>query len=177
MIFSETKIKGAFLIRLEKHEDERGFFARVWCRKEFERHGLNADFVQANVSRSNKAGTLRGIHYQSPPNEEAKLVRCLKGAIYDVAVDLRPGSSSFKKWIGERLTAENHRMLYIPEGCAHGYLTLTDHAEVFYPVSTFYTPESERGIRWNDPTFNIKWPIAGDLVMSEKDQSWPDFIE
>ena len=176
MIFAETKLKGAYIIELEELKDNRGFFARAWCQHEFEKHGLNAHFVQANVSSSKKKGTLRGLHYQISPYEEIKLMRCTKGAVYDVIIDLRPASSTYAQWIGVELTSENHKMLYVPENFAHGFQTLEDDTEVFYPVSQFYTPGSERGIRYDDPAFGIKWPETIDLVMSEKDKCWPDFV-
>lgn len=176
MIFKETKLQGAFVIAIEKRQDERGFFARAWCKKEFEAHGLNVHLVQANLAFSQKKGTLRGMHYQVSPYEEAKLVRCIKGAIFDVAIDLRPDSATYKSWVGVELTDDNHKMLYIPENFAHGYQTLTDNAEVFYQVSQFYSPESERGVRWDDPAFGIKWPETDDVVVSEKDKNWPGYL-
>ncbi len=175
MIFRETKLAGAFIIELEKLEDERGFFARAWCQKEFEAQGLVSRFVQCNVSFNKKRGTLRGMHYQVAPYEEVKLVRCTRGAIYDVIIDLRPDSPTYTQWLGVELTADNYRMLYVPEGCAHGYQTLTDNAEVFYQVSQFYAPQCERGVRWDDPVFNIEWPIDHPIILSEKDRRWPDF--
>jgi len=175
MIFKETRLKGAFIIELEQLKDERGFFARAWCQKEFEAHGLTPRLVQCNISFNKRRGTLRGMHYQAAPYEEAKLVRCTRGAVYDVIIDLRPDSPTYKQWIGVELTADNRRMLYVPEGFAHGYQTLTDNAEVFYQVSQFYSPESERGVRWNDPAFGIEWPEADVRIISAKDQSWPDY--
>lgn len=177
MFFIETKLKGAFVIKLEKYSDDRGFFSRAWCQKEFKEQGINSRFVQANIGFSKNSGTIRGIHYQIAPFEEAKLVRCIRGAIFDVVLDLRPELPSFKQWFGVELSDENRKMLYVPEGCAHGYQTLVDNTEVFYQVSQVYSPESERGIRWNDPEFDIEWPIDEDLVISEKDQNWPDFME
>ena len=175
MIFVKTKFADAFVVELEKHEDERGFFARAWCDCEFAAHNLNAQWVQANLAYSKAKGTLRGLHYQVAPYQEAKLMRCIRGAIYDVILDVRPESPTFKQWLGVVLTADNHKALYVPQGFAHGYQTLTDDSEVFYPVSQFYTPGSERGIRWNDPTFAIQWPLTEGLVISEKDQNWPDY--
>lgn len=175
MIFEPAPVNGAWILDLERREDDRGFFARAWCRKEFEAHGLVSSFVQTNVSLSRSKGTIRGLHYQVAPYEEAKLVRCVRGAIWDVLLDLRPASSTFLRWFGVNLTAENRRQLYIPEGCAHGYQTLTDASEVSYNVSAFYAPEAERGIRWNDPLFAIDWPIADTPFVSPKDQAWPDF--
>ena len=176
MIFRETKLKGAFVIEPEKHEDERGFFARSWCQKEFKVHGLNPNIVQANIALSLQKGTLRGMHYQIRPYQEAKLVRCIRGAVFDVIIDLRPNSITYCEWLGVELSAESHAMLYVPEGFAHGYLTLENNTEVFYMVSQFYTPDSERGVRWDDPVFNIEWPETSDLVISDKDQHWPDYL-
>ena len=222
MIFTETKLKGAYIIDIEKLEDERGFFARSFCQKEFESHGLNPRLVQCNISFNLKKGTLRGIHYQVAPHEEAKLVRCVRGSIYDVIIDIRPDSETYCQWIGvelgifslqltahssqsvssschlpspifspssnrseltahclpglansSQLTAQ-YRMLYIPEGFAHGYLTLEDDTEIFYQMSQFYAPESARGVRWNDPAFNIQWPIEVQVI-SERDKTYPDF--
>lgn len=174
MIFEETFLKGAFVIHLEKVEDERGFFARSYCQKEFENHGLTSQIVQANASYNKKKGTLRGIHYQISPHEETKLVRCTSGAIYDVIIDLRKDSPTYKQWYGIELTAKNHTMLFVPESFGHGFQTLADHTEVTYLVSQFYTPGSERGIRWNDPLFDIRWPI-GVQVISSKDAHWEDY--
>jgi dTDP-4-dehydrorhamnose 3,5-epimerase len=175
MIFTETKLKGAFIIEPEKLEDDRGFFARSWCQREFEAHGLNPRLVQCSISYNKSKGTLRGIHYQTTPYEEAKLVRCTSGSIYDAIVDLRPESATFKQYIGEILTGQNHRMLYVPEGFAHGFLTLEDNTEVFYQISEFYSPEHGQGVRWNDPAFGIKWPLAPS-VMSDRDRDCPSFI-
>jgi len=168
MIFTETKLKGAYLIDVDKHEDERGFFARSWCTDEFERHGLNPRLVQCNISFNKKLGTLRGLHYQSSPYQEAKLVRCTMGALYDVIIDLRSDSSSFKKWFSVELTAQNRRSLYVPEGFAHGFQTLVDDTEVFYQMSEFFHPECARGVRWDDPAFGIVWPIS-NAIISKKD--------
>ncbi len=174
MIFTETKLQGAFIIEPELIEDERGFFARTWCRKEFEAHGLNPNLAQCNVSFNKKKGTLRGMHYQAEPFAEAKLVRCTSGSIYDVIVDLRPSSPTFKQWTAEELTAENRRMLYIPEGFAHGFQTLTDRAEVFYQMSEIFYADGARGYRWNDPAFDIRWPLD-ETILSMKDRQYPDF--
>jgi len=176
MIFKETKLKGAFSIEIEKREDERGFFARAWCKKEFEDYGLTSHLVQANIAFSRKKGTLRGMHYQAPPYEEAKLVRCIKGVVFDVIIDLRPDSPTYTEWFGLQLTLDNYKMLYVPEGFAHGYQTLANNTEVLYQVSQFYSPESERGVRWDDPAFAIEWPEPNDLVISEKDKNWPDYL-
>jgi len=175
MIFTACKVKDAYLIDLDRKVDERGFFARSYCRNEFAAHGLHPDFVQCNLSFNTRRGTLRGMHYQVRPNEEVKLVRCLAGAIYDVIVDLRPTSPTYKQWIGVELDAESRRMLYSPAGFAHGYLTLADNSEVLYQVSAFYSPESERGVRWNDPAFNIEWPMRPEVI-SSRDSHHPDFI-
>lgn len=175
MIFQETKLKGAFIIEVERIEDERGFFARAWCRNEFRPRGLESQLAQSNISFNWKKGTLRGMHFQVAPHEEVKLVRCTRGAIYDVIIDLRPNSPTYKQWIGVELTATNHRMLYVPKGFAHGYQTLENDSEVFYQASEFYAPECERGIRWNDPAFGIDWPDAETRVISSKDAHWPDY--
>lgn len=175
MLFHETRLEGAFVIELEKREDTRGFFARGWCQKEFEDHGLVAQVVQANVSYNRKKGTLRGMHYQVAPVEETKLVRCVRGGIYDVIIDLRPESPTYKQWMGVELTAENYKMLYVPENFAHGVQTLEDDTEVIYQVSQFYTPGAERGIRWNDPAFRIEWPQDIEVI-SDKDADWPDYM-
>jgi len=174
MIFIETKLKGAFLIELETAQDERGFFARTWCREEFESHGLNPQLVQCNISFNRKQGALRGMHYQTAPHEEAKLVRCTRGAIYDVIIDLRPASPTFKQWFAAILTADNHNMLYVPEGFAHGLQTLADETEIFYQMSESYHPECACGVRWNDAAFGIEWP-DGERTMSAKDREYPDF--
>jgi len=170
--FTETQLKGAYIIEPELIRDERGFFARSWCQKEFTERGLNTNLVQCNISFNLKKGTLRGMHYQAKPYEEAKLVRCTMGAIYDVIIDIRPESPTFKQWVAVELTAENRKMLYIPEGMAHGFQTLVDNTEVFYQMSEFYQAESASGVRWNDPAFNVEWLIKQDLVISKKDQSY-----
>ena len=176
MIFRETKLKDAFIIEMEPIKDMRGFFARAWCKKEFEKHGLKSTLVQANITFSRERGTLRGMHYQVAPYQEAKVVRCIKGAVFDVIIDLRPDSPTYREWVGIELTQDNYKMLYVPEGFAHGYQTSEDNTEVFYQVSQFYRPQSERGIRWNDPAFGISWPHTQNLVISEKDEKWPDFL-
>ncbi len=175
MIFKETRLKGSFIIELEKIIDDRGFFSRAWCQKEFQDHGLNQNFVQCNLSFNATKGTLRGIHYQIAPYAEAKIIRCTRGKIYDVIVDLRQESSTYLQWLSFELSSENRKMLYVPENFAHGYLTLADNTEVFYQVSQFYSPGSECGIRWNDPLINIKWPRIANPIISEKDKKWPDF--
>lgn len=174
MIFKETKLKGAYIIEVQKLVDERGFFGRSWCKKEFEAHGLNSNVVQANVSYSKTKGTLRGMHYQVAPYSETKTIRCMAGAIYDVIVDLRPDSATFKQWIGVELTQENGHMLYVPEGFAHGFITLKDHTSVNYMVTAYYTPGAEAGIRYDDPAINIEWPIT-PTVVSDKDKAIPPF--
>lgn len=173
MIFTETELPGAFLVDLERREDDRGFFARAWCEDEFRDHGLSTRVAQCNVSFNHKRGTLRGMHYQEPPHGEVKLVRCTSGAIFDVIIDLRPDSPTYTRWIGVELTGANGQMLYVPEGFAHGYQTLADDTETFYQVSEFYAPRAERGVRWNDAAFAIEWPLEVTIV-SEKDAGWPD---
>lgn len=174
MIFTETPIPGAFLIDLEKRGDERGFFARAFCENEFAAHRLVTRFAQVNNSQSAQKGTLRGMHYQLAPKAETKLVRCIRGALYDLILDLRPGSASFGQSFGAELSAENRRMMYVPKGFAHGFLTLADDTEAFYFVDEVYAPECERGIRWNDPRFHLAWPID-PVVLSDKDASQRDF--
>ena len=176
MLFWETKLPGAFVIELQKHEDERGFFARSWCQKEFEVHGLNPRTVQCNVSFNKLKGTLRGMHYQVVPCVEAKLVRCTRGAICDVIIDLRRESVTYKQHVSEVLSSDNHKALFIPEGFAHGFQTLEDNSEVFYQMSEFYSPEHQRGLRYNDPAFRISWPIEA-TVISDRDRNYGDFRE
>jgi dTDP-4-dehydrorhamnose 3,5-epimerase len=175
MIFSETKLKGAYLIDPEKIEDERGFFARTFCCNEFKAKRLHPCFVQCNISFNALKGTIRGMHFQRPPHEEAKLVRCIKGEIFDVIIDIRSQSATYGKWISVRLSESNYRMLYIPKGCAHGFQTLTDNTEIFYQMSKSYHPESEGGIRPDDPVIGILWPIQNPIV-SPRDLAYPDFI-
>ncbi len=175
MIFIETKLKCAFIIEPERVEDERGFFARTWCQKEFEAHGLNPQLRQCNISYNRKKGTLRGMHYQAAPYEEAKLVRCTRGAIYDVIIDLRRDSPTLTQHLAVILTADCRKALYVPEGFAHGFQTLADDSEVLYQMSEFYAPEYARGIRWNDPTFGIQWLLA-ERIISDRDRGYPDFI-
>lgn len=174
MKFSPTPLSECTVIDVQELSDERGFFARAWCRKEMEQAGLNARLCQANLSFNHVKGTLRGMHYQVEPHGEAKLVRCTRGAIVDVAVDIRPGSPTFGQWVAEELSADNHRMLYVPLGFAHGFQTLLDDTEVFYLVSEFYTPGAERGIRYDDPRFGVSWPLPVSRI-SEKDASWPPY--
>ena len=174
MIFAETPLKGAYLIEIEEKTDDRGFFARAFCQKEFSSYGLKNRFVQINNSLSFREKTLRGMHYQLSPNSETKIIRCIRGSFYDVILDLRPNSETFGKFFSLEMTADNRKMLYIPEGFAHGFLTLEDNTEALYLVSEFYTPGLERGVRWDDPKFNIKWPFAPEII-SEKDRNHPDF--
>ena len=174
MKFRETTISGVFEICLEPHTDERGFFARSWCQKEFADHGLNSKLVQCNISRNTRKGTLRGMHFQEAPFSETKIVRCTRGSVYDVVLDLRPPSKTFKKWIAVTLTEGTGNSVYVPDGCAHGFLTLADGADVFYQMSEFYKPEASRGVRWNDPAFGIHWP-AEVKVISDRDRTYPDF--
>ena len=176
MIFRETALNGAYIIEPEKYEDDRGHFARVFCEKEFEDHGFQLNMVQSNIAFSRKKGTLRGLHYQVNPYAEVKLVRCITGGIFDVIIDLRPESSTYKQWFGIELNAKKNQMLLVPENFAHGYQSLVDNTEVFYQVSQFYTPDAERGVRWDDPAFNIQWPEMVHPIISEKDNSWPDFL-
>jgi len=174
MIFTPTALAGATIVDLERREDERGFFARIYCEREFAEHGLRARMVQSNMSHTRRAGTLRGMHYQIPPHSEDKLVRCVRGAIWDAIVDLRPESPTYCRWIGVELSEANGRMLLVPRGFAHGFVTLTDDAVVSYQVSAFYTPGAERGARHDDPAFGIEWPVPV-LGMSDKDRNWPAF--
>ena len=174
MVFTETGLSGAVIVDVELHVDERGFFARSWCIREFAERGLNPSVVQCNVSGNTLKGTLRGMHYQIAPNAEVKLVRCTKGAVYDVIIDLREGSPTFLRHVGVELTADNHRALYIPEGFAHGFMTLEDNSEVFYQMSAFYEPPAARGVRWNDPIFSIAWPLPVSVI-STRDREYPDF--
>jgi dTDP-4-dehydrorhamnose 3,5-epimerase len=174
MIFIETNLRGAYLIEPEKLEDKRGFFARSFCVKEFKKHGLNPRLVQCNISFNAKEGTLRGMHYQKAPCAEAKLVRCTRGALHDVIVDLRPDSPTFKVHFGIQLDESNRLMLYIPEGFAHGFITMKDNSEIFYQMSEFYSPQHAAGFRWNDPSFGIQWPTEIQVI-SERDRTYPDF--
>jgi dTDP-4-dehydrorhamnose 3,5-epimerase len=174
MRFTPTPLTGAYLIDIEPRGDERGFFARAFCRNEFAEQGLQTEFVQVNNSLSAQRGTLRGMHYQLEPAAEVKVVRCIAGALWDAIIDLREGSPTFGRWFGAELSADNRRMMYAPRGFAHGFITLSDNAEVFYLVSAFYAPERERGIRWSDPRFGIAWPIA-PTVLSDKDRDRADF--
>jgi len=174
MIFRETGLDGAFVLEMEPHADERGFFARAWCRREFEAKGLDTSIAQTSVSFNTAKGTLRGMHFQLPPHDEVKLVRCTAGAIWDVIIDLRPASPSYLRWEGFELTRENRRQLYIPKGFAHGFQTLADATEVHYQISEFYAPGASSGFRHDDPAFAIRWPLPV-AVISERDRTWPDF--
>lgn len=177
MIFEETKLPGAFVIELERREDDRGFFARTWCANELSEHGLNTQLVQANMSWNPRQGTLRGMHFQRAPHAETKVVRATRGSILDVIIDLRAESPTFKQWIGVELSADNGRALYVPEGFAHGFQTLVPDCEVHYLVTAFYEPAAEGGVRWDDPAFGIEWPDPANAFLSEKDASWPSFEE
>jgi dTDP-4-dehydrorhamnose 3,5-epimerase len=174
MRFIETPLKGAYLIELEKRGDERGFFARCFCVDEFRALGLDERIAQINNSFSAEKGTLRGMHYQLPPQAETKIVRCVRGRLFDAIIDLRRDSETFGKWFGAELSAENRMMMYVPKGFAHGFLTLEDGTEALYLVSKFYAPENERGLRWDDPRFGVEWPIA-PVVLSDKDRQQRDF--
>ncbi|MGH7307136.1 MAG: dTDP-4-dehydrorhamnose 3,5-epimerase [Candidatus Rokuibacteriota bacterium] len=174
MRFIATELAGAYVVEPERLEDERGFLARTFCRREFAAHGLNPDLVQCSLSYNARAGTLRGLHYQAAPHQEAKLVRCTRGAIYDVVVDLRRGSPTFRRWTAVELSADNRLMLYVPEGCAHGFQTLCEATEVLYQMSAFHQPDAARGVRWDDPAFRIDWPSA-ERVISKRDRHYPDF--
>ena len=174
MIFRELELPGVFLLEPERKADSRGFFARTYCRQELEDHGLDPTVVQCNVSVNSRKGTVRGMHWQAAPYEEIKLVRCTNGAMYDVVLDLRPDSPTFKKHLGVELTRENRHALYIPAGCAHGFQTLEDETEVFYQMSELYYPEAARGVRWNDPAFDITWPLRISVI-ADKDLAFKDF--
>jgi dTDP-4-dehydrorhamnose 3,5-epimerase len=174
MIFTPTRLVDAYLIDVERHVDERGFLARTFCEREFAEHGLPMRIVQSSTIHSPRRDTLRGLHYQEAPHSEIKLVRCTRGSIFLVMVDLRPGSPTRKDWLGAVLSARNERLAYVPEGFAQGYQTLEDDTEVLYQMSHHYVPEAARGIRWNDPTFAIEWPAADERIISERDRAWPD---
>ncbi len=173
MIFKETELSGAFIIEADPIIDDRGFFSRVWCKKEFEEHGLDASVVQCNMSYNLNKGTLRGMHFQKSPYSETKYIRCVKGAFYDVIIDLREESKTYGKWFGIELSEQNKKALYVPKGFAHGFQTLEADTYVYYQVTEFYTPGAEGGIRWNDPEFNIIWPIKEPIIITDKDNSWP----
>lgn len=175
MIFAPTPLDGAWLVDLERHEDDRGYFARTWCSREFADQGLESSVVQCSLSYNRTSGTLRGMHWQAAPHEEAKLVRCVRGAIWDVIIDMRPGSPSYTQHYGVELSAATGRALYVPRGFAHGFVTLEDDTEVFYQMTEFYAPDSSRGVRWDDPAFGIEWPVA-DPILNERDATYPDFM-
>lgn len=175
MITKATKLLGAFIVEPEQFSDERGFFARSWSEPELTALGVESRFIEGNMSFNIRAGTLRGMHYQAAPYGQAKLVRCTRGAIYDVGVDLRADSETFKQWVGIELTAENRLMLYLPGNFAHGYLSLEDDTEVHYQVTGDYSPEYARGFRWDDPAFGLKWPQTNGLIINERDRTYPDF--
>jgi dTDP-4-dehydrorhamnose 3,5-epimerase len=176
VIFEETSIPGVFIVELQRHEDERGFFARAWCQREFERHGLAPCIAQVNISHNRHKHTLRGFHYQDAPHQEDKLLRCTRGALHFVVVDLRKDSPAYKRNIAVTLTAGNYRMLYVPKGCANGFLTLEDDSEILYLISEFHAPGFERGVKWNDPALGVRWPVDAPAVIAEKDRNWPDFV-
>jgi dTDP-4-dehydrorhamnose 3,5-epimerase len=178
MKFEATKLGGVFVIEVEPFEDARGFFARSWSEQEFAAQGLNTQLAESTISFSKRAGTLRGMHLQSAPHAQVKLVRCTMGAIYDVVIDLRPESPTFKQWVPVELTAANRRQLYVPESCAHGFQTLVDDTEICYFMTEVYAPQCERGVRWDDPAFGIEWPpcVAGERIIIERDRQYPDFV-
>ncbi len=175
MIISETELQGVYVIKPERFEDARGFFAPSFSQREFEKRGLTTCFVENNISYNHRRGTLRGLHYQAAPYGQAKLVRCTRGAIFDVAVDVRPDSPTLRKWVGFELTAENRFMMYLPGAVAHGFQTLADDTEVFYQVSEFYRPEMNMGWRWNDPVFGIDWPLPHECIINVRDATYPDY--
>ncbi|MBK8092703.1 MAG: dTDP-4-dehydrorhamnose 3,5-epimerase [Verrucomicrobiaceae bacterium] len=175
MNFLPTQIEGVWIVEMERRQDERGWFARTWCKDELKAHGLDPALAQCSSSFNHKRGTLRGMHYQAAPNEEVKLVRCTRGAVFDVVLDLRPDSQSFKHWHSVELSADNGRAIYIPKGCAHGYQTLMPDTELHYIISNRYIPESGRGLRWDDPTFGILWPMPDQAILSRRDASYPYF--
>jgi len=177
MIFKETKLPGAFILELERFDDERGFFAQGWSAKELAAHGLEAPLAESAISFNRRKGTLRGMHYQAAPHGQVKIVRCARGSVYDVIIDLRSNSPTFKQWVGVELSAGNHRMLYVPKDFAHGFQTSEDETEIFYQMSSVYVPESGRGVRWNDPAFAINWPEMNSRIINERDQSYADFVE
>lgn len=174
MILTETPLRGAFVADLKRIEDSRGYFGRAWCHRELAEVGVHFEPVQANMSGSHRRGTLRGLHYQVAPHEEAKFIRCVRGAVFDVIVDLRAGSPTHGQWFGTDLTADNRRALLVPQGFAHGYQTLQDDSEVLYLVSAYFAPGAEKGLRWNDPAIGIRWPVTEGVTLSDKDAAWPD---
>lgn len=176
MIITETKLKGAFVIEPEVFKDDRGYFAELWTQIQLQKHGIDSGFVQCNISHNKRKGTLRGLHYQVAPDAQAKLISCTAGAIFDVGVDLNPGSPTYRQWIGVELSASNHRMIYLSGDFAHGYQTLEDNSEILYLVNAGYAPASERGVRWDDPAFAIEWPDTVGRIMSERDKGYQDLI-
>jgi dTDP-4-dehydrorhamnose 3,5-epimerase len=172
MLFKEATLPGVYVVEPERINDQRGFFARIWCKSELQRHGLKSELAQSNVGFSYRKGTLRGLHFQRHPYAEVKIVRCTRGAIFDVVADVRPGSPSYKRWFGVELSDENGRMIYVPEGFAQGYITLKDNTEMMYHTSKLYQAEAACGVRYNDPAFNIQWPLVA-TVISEQDRNWP----
>ena len=175
MRFTPTRLDGVFVIELERHEDERGFFARTWCRDEFANHGLVSHLAQCSLSRNSSSGTLRGMHFQSAPYEETKVVRCTAGAIFDVIIDLRADSETQGEWLAVELRADEGNALYVPEGFAHGFQTLADETDVLYMIADPYVPDAASGVRWDDPAFGIQWPGAEVRTISDRDRSWPDY--
>lgn len=175
MIFNKTTLMDAFIIEPKKIKDERGFFARVWCKKEIYSNGMIPELVQANIGYNKKRGTLRGLHFQISPHEEVKILRCTRGAIFDVIVDLRKDSPTYTRWEGFELTEDNHRMVYVPKGFAQGYITLADNTEIYYQTSEYFAPAHARGLRFDDPAINIRWPIEIKII-SDNDRSWPDYV-
>ena len=175
MIFKETDLADAYIIDLEPIGDSRGFFARAWCERELSEQGLETKIAQCNMSFNGRKGTLRGMHFQQPPHEEVKLIRCVRGALHDIIIDLRQEPATFKRWTGVELSDENRRALYVPRGFAHGFQTLEDNTETFYMVSEFYIPHAESGVRWDDPAFRLEWPLGSPTEISDKDRNWPDF--
>lgn len=175
MKFSKTEINDVYIINIDIKNDERGYFVRTYCKKEFAKRDISMNMKQANMAYNKNKYTLRGLHYQKAPYSEKKLIRCVRGCLWDVIIDLRPESSTFRQWMGLELRDDIPVMLYVPDGCAHGYQTITDDTEVLYMVSEFYSPEFERGIRFNDPAFNISWKSTDNIVISDKDKNWPDF--
>lgn len=175
MTFTETEIAGAYRVGLKRIEDDRGFFARAWSAREFGEMGLATEFPDINFSLSKRKGTIRGMHYQKAPHQEAKFVRCVRGALFDVIIDLRPDSPTFQRWAGFEVDARSHEAIYVPAGCAHGVQTLEDNTEMLYMVSATYQPDAEAGLRWDDPFFGIEWPDVGQRIVTDKDRSWPDY--
>ena len=177
MIFTETKLKGAFIIEIDRKQDFRGFFARTFCQHEFANHGLRTQFVQSSISFNERKGTLRGMHFQSAPMQETKLIRCTRGSVFDVIIDLRPPSPTYKQHLAVELTAETGKALYIPEGFAHGFQTLEDGSELLYQMTEFFAPDLARGVRWNDPAFGIRWPEANNPIILDRDRNYASFSD